>query len=75
MPELSTVLLVIQVIVICYLTYLCIDLHRMKKRHYDDLHKEHEVFTENYQRYTEWLKKTMANWENGEDKKKCKTLN
>lgn len=75
MPDLSTVLLAIQVIVICYLTYLCVDLHRMKKRHYDDLHKEHEAFIENYKRYTEWLKKTMANWDNGKDVKKQNTLN
>ena len=75
MPDLSTVLLAIQVIAICYLAYLCVDLYKAKKRFYDDLHKEHEQFSENYQRYTEWLKKTMANWDNGKDVKKQNTLN
>lgn len=75
MPDLTTVLLAIQVIVICYLAYLCADLHKAKKRFYDDIHKEHEEFSENYKRYTEWLKKTMTNWEKDRDEKKCKTLN
>lgn len=75
MPDLSTVLLAIQVIVICYLAYLCADLYKAKKRFYDDIHKEHEEFSENYQRYTEWLKKTMANWDKDKDDQKCKTPN
>ena len=50
MPDLSTVLLAIQVIVICYLAYLCADLYKAKKRFYDDILKEHEEFSENYQR-------------------------